>query len=244
MMTDIFSACSNKGCGKQYSEPSNTNTACEYHFGEPVFHEGLKGWSCCPKKTPDFEEFLKIPGCVTGKHSSTAKAPIPKAAPAKSEPTMKKGGVEVYGSKPVDKPSTASVAPTVVKPVIKESELFDPKDTVVKIGTKCQRPGCTHVYDGASTKECVFHQGTPVFHEGSKSWSCCPRKVLEFEDFLKLLDAVNPSIDIQFKTLLKPSKKMKLLVMIGIKRKLTLIFLCLLKEWIKLKVALFLRSPT
>jgi hypothetical protein len=25
-----------------------------------------------------------------------------------------------------------------------------------------------------------------VFHEGSKGWSCCKRKVLEFDEFLKI----------------------------------------------------------
>ena len=131
---------------------------------------------------------MKIPGCVTGKHSSTSKAPAPKSAPAKTEPTTKKGGVEVYGSNPVDTPTNTAAAATVVKAVVKESELFDPKDTVVKIGTKCQRPGCTHVYDGTSTKECVFHEGTPVFHEGSKSWSWYKKVELKIclSDFFKL----------------------------------------------------------
>lgn len=40
-----------------------------YHKGKPVFHDGEKYWSCCPqKKCIDFESFMKVPGCVTGKH--------------------------------------------------------------------------------------------------------------------------------------------------------------------------------
>ena len=40
-----------------------------YHKGSPVFHDGEKYWSCCPqKKCIDFESFMKVPGCVTGKH--------------------------------------------------------------------------------------------------------------------------------------------------------------------------------
>lgn len=31
-----------------------------------------------------------------------------------------------------------------------------------------------------------FHPGVAVFHEGSKGYSCCTRKVLEFDQFLKL----------------------------------------------------------
>ena len=39
---------------------------CLYHSGGPVFHEGLKGWSCCQKRVVDFDEFMKIPGCAVG----------------------------------------------------------------------------------------------------------------------------------------------------------------------------------
>jgi len=32
------------------------------------FHEGAKIWSCCKAKNMDFNEFMKIEGCKTGKH--------------------------------------------------------------------------------------------------------------------------------------------------------------------------------
>lgn len=41
---------------------------CKYHPGVPIFHEGLKYWSCCQKKTTDFTEFLEQLGCSTGHH--------------------------------------------------------------------------------------------------------------------------------------------------------------------------------
>ena len=34
-----------------------------YHPGQPIFHEGSKGWSCCKKRVLEFDEFLKIQGC-------------------------------------------------------------------------------------------------------------------------------------------------------------------------------------
>lgn len=40
---------------------------------------------------------------------------------------------------------------------------------------------CTSTY---SRKQ--FHPGVAIFHEGSKGYSCCSRKVLEFDQFLKL----------------------------------------------------------
>jgi hypothetical protein len=32
----------------------------------------------------------------------------------------------------------------------------------------------------------VYHPGFPIFHEGSKGYSCCKRRVLEFDQFLKI----------------------------------------------------------
>ena len=34
-----------------------------HHPGQPVFHEGSKGWSCCKRRVLEFDEFLRIPGC-------------------------------------------------------------------------------------------------------------------------------------------------------------------------------------
>jgi len=60
-------------------------------------------------------------------------------------------------------------------------------------GTTCKRRACgvNYVDDATSRGEgpqakCVHHPGAPIFHEGSKGWSCCSRKVLEFEEFLKI----------------------------------------------------------
>jgi hypothetical protein len=32
----------------------------------------------------------------------------------------------------------------------------------------------------------VHHPGAPIFHEGSKGWSCCKRRVLEFDQFMNI----------------------------------------------------------
>lgn len=49
------------------AEHSNLDI-CKHHPGFPVFHEGLKYWSCCQKKTTDFSEFLEQVGCSSGHH--------------------------------------------------------------------------------------------------------------------------------------------------------------------------------
>lgn len=41
---------------------------CLYHPGVPIFHEGMKYWACCQRKTSDFETFLSQEGCETGNH--------------------------------------------------------------------------------------------------------------------------------------------------------------------------------
>ncbi|KAI9207120.1 HSP20-like chaperone [Polychytrium aggregatum] len=189
------SICTRKGCGKSFSESDNHDTACEHHPGAPVFHEGLKGWSCCSKKVTDFDEFMKIPGCTVGRHSTVVEAaprtPVTPVAPAA---TLVKDGVEIYGSAaaaaaaPSSAPAVVSTQPVVAKVEINEEELNDAPDAVIEKGAKCKRNGCKFVNEagGHTDSECVFHSGTPVFHEGSKGWTCCPRKVLEFDEFLKI----------------------------------------------------------
>ena len=34
----------------------------------PIFHEGMKYWSCCNRKTSDFQSFLEQAGCERGAH--------------------------------------------------------------------------------------------------------------------------------------------------------------------------------
>ena len=35
-------------------------------------------------------------------------------------------------------------------------------------------------------EKCVYHPGQAIFHEGSKGWTCCKRRVLEFDEFMKI----------------------------------------------------------
>ncbi|KAL0880961.1 hypothetical protein ABMA27_002121 [Loxostege sticticalis] len=64
----IGTTCKNGGCNTSYEGPQSNGTICTYHPGCPVFHEGLKFWSCCQKRTTDFNTFLSQPGCTTGTH--------------------------------------------------------------------------------------------------------------------------------------------------------------------------------
>lgn len=55
----------------------------------------------------------------------------------------------------------------------------------------CRRRACGASYKkgqdrGGDGDQCVHHPGVPIFHEGSKGYSCCKRKVLEFDQFMNI----------------------------------------------------------
>jgi hypothetical protein len=61
-------SCKNNGCLSVYESEESNRDICVYHPGVPVFHEGMKYWSCCQRKTSDFNAFLSQEGCSTGQH--------------------------------------------------------------------------------------------------------------------------------------------------------------------------------
>ncbi|XP_049804118.1 cysteine and histidine-rich domain-containing protein morgana [Schistocerca nitens] len=67
----IGTPCQNHGCKKVYQGQDSSDTRCIFHPGQPVFHEGLKYWSCCKRRTTDFNTFLEQEGCTTGSHAWT-----------------------------------------------------------------------------------------------------------------------------------------------------------------------------
>jgi hypothetical protein len=89
--------CTRNGCGKQYTNEENNEHACFFHPGVPVFHEGLKGWSCCSKKVIDFDEFMNLPGCASGAHTDLDNKPkeVPKQQ-ATDVKLVSTGATEVY----------------------------------------------------------------------------------------------------------------------------------------------------
>ncbi|OQE31979.1 hypothetical protein PENSTE_c001G09475 [Penicillium steckii] len=177
--------CVHKGCGKEFTD---SEEACVYHPGPPVFHEGQKGWKCCKPRVLTFEEFLAIPPCTTGKHSEVDDTPAPESKVVE-EPPVSSPSLEV---KPVSErpPISPAIAPPTppAKPIVEEPDSDDP-DLEIPANATCRRKGCGKSYDGSTAREeekCVHHPGSPVFHEGSKGWSCCKRRVLEFDEFLKI----------------------------------------------------------
>ncbi|KAI3332152.1 Pyruvate/Phosphoenolpyruvate kinase-like domain-containing protein [Xylariaceae sp. AK1471] len=182
--------CVHKGCGKVYSDPDEV---CKYHPGPPVFHEGQKGWKCCKPRVLTFDEFLEIPPCTEGKHSTTDLPPeIEKkeqAAPTTQSLSEKlTEAVEAAATTPARAPLAPQPAPTAPPPP-PESEDDEPS-LEIPDGKVCRRKGCSATYKKGQLRsddeKCVHHPGAPIFHEGSKGYTCCKRRVLEFDQFMKM----------------------------------------------------------
>ncbi|KAK0185861.1 chord-domain-containing protein [Armillaria mellea] len=199
--------CTRKGCNKEFTEDSNEE--CIFHPGAPVFHEGLKSWSCCSdvnKSVLEFDEFMKISGCMkTERHTNDAPKVEPSKAPTNPNNhavSVSEDGKEVYTSEAVltntssqsesKPPPSQAIASTEPPPPAIEEE--DDLSIPVAVGTKCLRKGCGKLFvsdelnrlgDGEGTV-CVYHPSPPIFREGSKGYLCCKRRVLEFDEFLKI----------------------------------------------------------
>ncbi|KAH9454074.1 hypothetical protein MJO29_007027 [Puccinia striiformis f. sp. tritici] len=212
-----MATCTRLGCGKKFDPDQNLESHCVFHPGKPVFHEGLKSWSCCKEKNKpvmEFDQFMKIEGCATGIHSLekpviTAPVAAPKLATEvesvdangkmtfsvneKMDTTASKSTHQHQTTRDVFQPIKAEQTPQS-QPVKPKPELEDSPESIVPDGTKCKRLACGITWNGLGNckrgeldkEECTYHPGTPVFHEGSKGYSCCKKRVLDFDDFLRL----------------------------------------------------------
>ncbi|KAM9847235.1 cysteine and histidine-rich domain-containing protein 1 [Aulostomus maculatus] len=202
--------CYNKGCGQRFDPENNPADGCTYHPGVPVFHDALKGWSCCKRRTTDFSDFLSIVGCTKGPHNKEkppepVKPDVTSSGEKKGTDDQKPKFNEYIISAP--KPQEAICRPSPDEPVVRlqhkvsaslkqaleklklsenVAEIKEEESDEIKIGTSCKNGGCTKSYDGpASDKEtCSYHAGFPIFHEGMKYWSCCKKKTSDFNAFL------------------------------------------------------------
>ncbi|WVR03801.1 hypothetical protein IAU60_000796 [Kwoniella sp. DSM 27419] len=199
--------CTNKGCQKEFEEGDNAEGSCSYHPGGPVFHEGLKSWSCCNevnKPVLEFDQFMAIPPCATGKHTTEAAKPAPAVTQAESAPSgptsVSADGVETYGSAKAAPSQAGTSANTAVSatasapaPAQKVVEEEDDLSLPVPEGASCKRLACGQKWQGEEVSrgdgeqaKCRYHPQPAIFHEGSKGYLCCKRRVLEFAEFLKI----------------------------------------------------------
>ncbi|WFC99855.1 hypothetical protein MYAM1_002601 [Malassezia yamatoensis] len=209
--------CQRRGCGVDYVlEAPGAAGECQYHPGAPVFHEGLKSWSCCKesnKPVMEFDQFLALPGCARAPQHTREKQDLAvKQVPGGKVKDMRQymdqatealnevqladssaNSAKKPSAEPSRKPITGSVSQKPATPKQPEPEASDP-DAVhyVAKGTQCRRRACNYTADtdisqrDRSEEKCMYHPGTPIFHEGSKGYTCCKRRVLDFDDFLQI----------------------------------------------------------
>uniref|UniRef100_A0A8C2V072 Cysteine and histidine-rich domain-containing protein 1 n=1 Tax=Chinchilla lanigera TaxID=34839 RepID=A0A8C2V072_CHILA len=91
----IGTSCENGGCSKTYQGLQSLEEVCVYHSGVPVFHERIKSWSCCRRKTSDFNTLLAQEGCTTGKHMWTKKDVGKKVVPCRHDWHQAEGEVTI-----------------------------------------------------------------------------------------------------------------------------------------------------
>lgn len=136
-----------------------------------------------------FDEFLSIPPCTTGKHSTVDDTPIPAPSPTDNQAPAPAPRLAVSASSPR---APQPQAPSAPEPPAQEPE-SDEDDPALPIppDTVCRRRACGVRSTAATSssregEECVYHPGHPIFHEGTKGWTCCKRRVLEFDEFMQM----------------------------------------------------------
>ncbi|KAK4559951.1 hypothetical protein RGQ29_008944 [Quercus rubra] len=200
--------CQRIGCEAMFSEDDNPEGSCQYHASGPIFHDGSKEWSCCKKRSHDFSEFLAIPGCKTGKHTTekpvltkptpSPKTPVPvpspssrtDASPKETCPRCRQGffcsdhgsQAKVTNSK-IDNTMDTS-APTNIN--VQSSPAPAKKVVDINEPQTCKNPGCGKTFKEKDNHDtaCSYHPGPAVFHDRMRGWKCCDIHVKEFDEFM------------------------------------------------------------
>ena len=144
---------------------------------------------------------MSIPPCTTGPHSAVDDTPAPDPAPKHNgasgaakrvDPSLPAPQARLPTRQVQTPTATASATPKTAPPPEDEDDSDDSASPIPTNAT-CKRRGCGATYtdgqrNGNEGKEetCTHHPGHPIFHEGSKGWTCCKRRVLEFDEFLRI----------------------------------------------------------
>ena len=157
----------------------------------------MLGWQCCKPRVLTFDEFLSIPPCTAGKHSAiddtqyTNASELPKAQDD-LPPTLppKPMTIDNLIKSPMVSHIPQASAPPTAPSAFSESDSDDPSRPI-QLNTTCRRRGCNSAATPATMasrggEQCMYHPGKAIFHEGSKGWTCCNRRVLEFDQFMKI----------------------------------------------------------
>ncbi len=107
-----------------------------------MFHDALKGWSCCNKKSTDFTQFLSIPGCTKSAHSNIKPPEPEKKVPVKDEIQLAKDQVLVFETmkppeplpRPTDDAPLVELPRTVASNLIQALEKLNESMKTISLG--------------------------------------------------------------------------------------------------------------
>ncbi|GAB4858713.1 Putative methionine--tRNA ligase, cytoplasmic protein rar1 [Ancistrocladus abbreviatus] len=201
--------CQRIGCNAFFTEDDNPEGSCQYHDA-PIFHDGMKEWSCCKKRSYDFSLFLEIPGCKSGKHttekpvlmkavqnsSNSTPASIPTSAPAAVASSREacsrcKQGFfcSDHGSHVRDLSVKSSNATTSANTERILGAAAPPKKIAdINVPQICKNKGCGKTFKEIDNHDtaCNYHPGPAVFHDRMRGWKCCDIHVKEFDEFMSI----------------------------------------------------------
>ncbi|KAL3647421.1 putative methionine--tRNA ligase, cytoplasmic protein rar1 [Castilleja foliolosa] len=200
--------CQRIGCNAMFTVDDNPDGFCTYHDSGPLFHDGMKEWSCCKQRSHDFSLFLEIPGCKTGKHTTEKPVLAKKATPAPRQavaapipvsnlsskdtcPRCRQGFFcSDHGSNAKElKPKTDASACIESDQRLPESVPSQPKKIVdINQPQLCKNKGCGKTFKEKDNhvEACNYHPGPPVFHDRMRGWKCCDVHVKEFDEFINI----------------------------------------------------------
>lgn len=155
------------------------------------------GWSCCKARVLTFDEFLSISPCTKGLHSTVVQTPAEKPEVQATDvtlpiPASKPTGVADASSELNSNVGIVQIPEPRALPSTSPESDSDDSSLPIQPNVICRRRGCKAISQSdldsrnRSDERCIYHSGRPIFHEGSKGWTCCKRRVLEFDEFMRI----------------------------------------------------------
>jgi len=188
IMAEASKRCQNPGCQKDYLETENSDTACRYHPGKPIFHDVKKGWACCARVVYDWDEFARIEGCETGRHSDVKRSTEFQASQIVD--TAQRALDRDVRNRPIRNIEDYDREEEEKQKRLKEAAEARPQipDVTPDGKYKCANFGCNQPYDPADNSEdsCHYHTSGPMFHDVKKFWTCCNATSWDWDDFQRL----------------------------------------------------------
>lgn len=187
-MADVKKRCRRGGCNKFFVDSENTDNACRFHVGKPMFHDTKKGWTCCAKVVYDWDEFATIETCAVGMHSD-----VDPMQAAQGQDGFFKSNTVANAQIAADK---IEAKPVVIKKIAdfeaetKKVEAAPKKELQIFLTPagkrKCINKGCLkdYVEEENADQACSYHIGGPVFHDIKKFWTCCKVRRSSFSHIL------------------------------------------------------------